>query len=438
MKKLSVVLAVAAVLMVAVAAQATPGVWETKAGLGIGADIVSDGTNLYKVGGDSDPDGLYVYDGPALDTWTQLPDNPQTYSHKSPGEGNRAWCYDGRIFVVATSHLGHPGGNKVTSYDIATQVWTDHGLPEFVPGEFGVGRGAALNGGTHELHVRWMEVVGNSDPPELWWLDPLGYTIHHQFAAGILENTDVNPPDWTAGTPFDATGPIGSAQGFVIETNSTTAFDFNAQSIGGEWRGIAVNLYDYATQPADFSGTWTTSSVYDVGAGNNVLGNGAFGVDVMDWDPVTGKLYLVAPGNGQTMSYDPATDTWTDLGANYTGGHWWCDYSVAVADGWIYAEGGAVMGAFELPVSQPGGDVDGNGVVDGLDLTAVLTAWETIPGDPLWNVDADLDGNDVINGLDLTEVISNWTVASAAAAPEAGSSRGRGNVSNGKGKARKK
>jgi hypothetical protein len=63
-------------------------------------------------------------------------------------------------------------------------------------------------------------------------------------------------------------------------------------------------------------------------------------------------------------------------------------------------------------VAQPG-NVDGNGVVDGLDLTAVLTAWETEPGHPLWNAQADLDGNGVINGLDLTEVISNWTTAAA-------------------------
>ena len=59
------------------------------------------------------------------------------------------------------------------------------------------------------------------------------------------------------------------------------------------------------------------------------------------------------------------------------------------------------------------GDVDGNGIVDGLDLTAVLTAWETIPGDPLWNPAADLDGNGIVDGLDLTAVISNWTTAVA-------------------------
>jgi hypothetical protein len=99
-------------------------------------------------------------------------------------------------------------------------------------------------------------------------------------------------------------------------------------------------------------------------------------------------------------------------------------------------------------ISGWAGDVDRNGVVDGLDLTAVLTAWETIPGDLLWNPDADLDGNNVVNGLDLTEVISNWTVASAAAAPEAGSSeaatsdtttkRGPGNVSRGKDNVKRK
>jgi hypothetical protein len=72
------------------------------------------------------------------------------------------------------------------------------------------------------------------------------------------------------------------------------------------------------------------------------------------------------------------------------------------------------------------GDVDGNGIVDGLDLTAVLTAWKTVPGDLLWNPDADLDGNGGVDGLDLTEVISNWgntlTGCPALAAPAPGAS----------------
>ena len=66
----------------------------------------------------------------------------------------------------------------------------------------------------------------------------------------------------------------------------------------------------------------------------------------------------------------------------------------------------------DCPSGLPG-DVDGNGVVDGLDLTAVLSAWETTSGDPLWNPAADLDCNGIIDGLDLTEVISNWTTTAA-------------------------
>jgi len=85
------------------------------------------------------------------------------------------------------------------------------------------------------------------------------------------------------------------------------------------------------------------------------------------------------------------------------------------ADTWDYGFQLWVDGLAFFPQPTLPGDVDGNGVVDGLDLTAVLTAWETTPGDPLWNPACDLDGNGVINGLDLTEVISNWT---PTAAPE--------------------
>ena len=105
---------------------------------------------------------------------------------------------------------------------------------------------------------------------------------------------------------------------------------------------------------------------------------------------------------------------------------------------------GKGLACYDLTTGIGPGDVDGNGVVDGLDLTAVLTAWDTVPGDPLWNDLADLDDNDVVNGLDLTEVISNWTTASAAA-PEAAASDsdakpGRGKAGRGTGnvKAKKK
>jgi len=104
----------------------------------------------------------------------------------------------------------------------------------------------------------------------------------------------------------------------------------------------------------------------------------------------------------------------------------------AVKRMWFYVSDDPNIAYVNEPHDVPG-DVDGNGVVDGLDLTAVITAWDTVPGDPLWNPAADLDGNGVVDGLDLTEVISNWTVASASASATDGScpakvKRGKGNV----------
>jgi hypothetical protein len=50
------------------------------------------------------------------------------------------------------------------------------------------------------------------------------------------------------------------------------------------------------------------------------------------------------------------------------------------------------------------GDVNGDGVVDVLDLLEVLAAWGPCPGCP-----ADINGDGVVNVLDLLEVLANWT-----------------------------
>ncbi len=91
------------------------------------------------------------------------------------------------------------------------------------------------------------------------------------------------------------------------------------------------------------------------------------------------------------------------------------------AAGWVAITSGTREWLFAQPYAGPG-DVDGNGIVDGLDLAAVINAWGTMPGDPLWNPDADLNGTGLVDGIDLAEVISNWSTASAAAAPEPGAS----------------
>ena len=62
----------------------------------------------------------------------------------------------------------------------------------------------------------------------------------------------------------------------------------------------------------------------------------------------------------------------------------------------------------DLP-EDPGG---GNVGVDEAIMAAVLGAWGTSPGDPLWDPDADLDGNGIVTGLDLNELLANTTTTS--------------------------
>jgi parallel beta-helix repeat protein len=141
-----------------------------------------------------------------------------------------------------------------------------------------------------------------------------------------------------------------------------------------------------------------------------------WGVGNIDADPlfVAAPLhdyYLSQTAAGQAAD-SPCVDTGSDTAASL-GLNGFTTRTDAVADTGIVDMG------YHTPASAMPGDVDGNMVVDGLDLTAVLNAWECVPGDPLWNPAADLDCNGVVNGLDLTAVISNWTTTGAAPASEA-------------------
>jgi hypothetical protein len=51
------------------------------------------------------------------------------------------------------------------------------------------------------------------------------------------------------------------------------------------------------------------------------------------------------------------------------------------------------------------GDLDGNGTVDGADLTILLGNWGGMS-------DGDLDGNGSVDGADLTMLLGNWGLCS--------------------------
>jgi hypothetical protein len=81
--------------------------------------------------------------------------------------------------------------------------------------------------------------------------------------------------------------------------------------------------------------------------------------------------------------------------------------STTTGDGVTWQPGGngaaptlTVEGTPGLPASPP--DINQDGTVDGLDLTALLAAWGT--GAP----SCDLNADGVVDGLDLTVLLAAW------------------------------
>jgi len=175
------------------------------------------------------------------------------------------------------------------------------------------------------------------------------------------------------------------------------------------WENAATNGHELAVASTTSPSTLTVRhSDVEGGAGEAYVEAGCT-LDLdgtcIDLDP----LFTTGPRHGYYLSQiaagqgaeSPCVNAGSDTAANLG-----LDTLTTRTDGVV--DSGVVDMGYHAPPAIFG-DVDGNGVVDGLDLTAVITAWQTTPGDPLWNPAADLDGNGIVDGLDLTEVISNWS-----------------------------
>jgi hypothetical protein len=69
---------------------------------------------------------------------------------------------------------------------------------------------------------------------------------------------------------------------------------------------------------------------------------------------------------------------------------------------------GAVWVLFLDAVPACPGDIDGDGDTDHADLGALLSAWNSQPGDPTWNPDADLDNDGHVSQADLGILLADW------------------------------
>ena len=314
-----------------------------------------------------------------------------------PGGEFSSWAYDvsadGSVIVGASrsafareAFRWTAGGGMVGLGDLPGGGLESETYAASADGSVVVGFSKSASGTDMEA-FRWVDLNGNGLVDLDEKLDD-----HPEFGLGDL-----------AGGIFHSDAKGVSADGSVVvgQSNSASGYEAFRWTAGGGMVGLG-----------DLPGGYFYSVAWGVSADGSVVvgwGASALGDEVFIWD---------AP-NGMRNLRDVLVD---DYGVDLTG--WTLTWALGLSADGLTISGYGInpdgnMEAWVVVIPGPG-DVDGNGVVDGLDLTAVLTAWETKPGDPLWSPAADLDDNNIVDGLDLTEVISNWTVAPGSATSEAG------------------
>jgi len=72
---------------------------------------------------------------------------------------------------------------------------------------------------------------------------------------------------------------------------------------------------------------------------------------------------------------------------------------------------GVSMLAFSVQLARASGlvgDVNGDGKVDGKDITVVAKAFGSYPAHPRWDPSADVNGDGIVNALDIAIVAKNF------------------------------
>ncbi len=341
--------------------------------------------------------------GAAMPTVSQgtYPGTSQTLGYDWDGDGTK------EIFVKG----GYPiWGGEFGVYDPDTNTWAYTAQPVAWPNGGGI---AQYLGVAHEVGGKMYCIGGYQwgaagingqvyDPCTNTWTvlgeDMLPGAAAGQFAGAVL------------GTDIYLLGGVGAVtQILKYDTITNALTDTGHTLLTGVLRAAAVTIDGkiWVLGGEDLGGANISDiQIYDPVAGTVTLSALSLPVGMSrlaaDYDRLTGTLYL---GGGYQFT--------TAGGAKINGNKLWS----------------AVVGTPPMP-----GDVDGNGVVDGLDLTAVITAWETYACDPLWDPAADLDDSGIVDGLDLTAVISHWTIPSSAAPDEPAAKPGKrlGNVRKGR------
>jgi N-acetylneuraminic acid mutarotase len=349
---------------------AAGGIWTTKSPMQRARLVLCSSAvdgKIYAIGGSPDfPATAWVeaYD-PATDTWIWKTDMPTTRSTATSSVVN------GKIYVIGgvTDFKGVPL-STVEQYDPATDTWTTKAN---MPTARGMASSSVVDGKIY--------VFG-------------GALIYQGTSLSTVEQYDPATDTWTskADMPTPTVWPSASAVNGRIYVIGGSAGGPGAS----QWyQGTStVEEYDPATD------TWTPKA--DMPTARTALSTSV----------VNGRIYAIGGRFGNNSSafstveeYDPATDTWTPKADMPTQR---LRMTTSVVNGKIYAIGGsgtsggpdAIATVEEYDPYPVVVDFNGDGIVDGADLLALVACWGT--DDLLCDIGPMPGGDGVVDVEDLT------------------------------------
>jgi len=325
---------------------------------------VVDGKIYVIGGGTSEPNlktvrPVEVYDT-ITDSWTQKADIPT-------GRGVLSACVvDGKIYAIGGAGIDFSGLPTLEVYDPVTDTWTrkaDMPTPRAALSASAVNGKIYAIGGTQTLnYLSGLPAVEEYDPSTDTW----------------IRKADLPTPRFAL---------------------CTSVVDGKIYAIGGGTQSPARNIveaYDPATD------TWTRKADMPTARRN-------FATCVVE-----GRIYAIGGWLRSSLyafttveQYDPVMDAWTteaDLPVPRAG------LSANAVDGQIYAIGGtnkthpcpALSTVFELTVSAPNPDFNGDGIVDCLDVCILIEHWQM--DYPLCDIAPPPSGDGIVDVQDLIEV----------------------------------
>lgn len=146
-------------------------------------------------------------------------------------------------------------------------------------------------------------------------------------------------------------------------------------------------------------GNWVTYSTFSP---HVVEGTSPSGVNILVWSRQTESTTIGSVGDVGTV-----TDWYAAGGRMSPDGRFLCVHTGSE----MFAAGDA-NGVIDVMLIDRGlspacpGDTNGDGVVDFTDLNATLTAYNSVEGDPNYNLGADIDGDGDVDFADLNVVVS--------------------------------